>query len=105
MNGNVPHEGRVEIFHDEEWGTVCGSQWDEADARVVCRSLGFSGGVALKRTAYAFGEGSGRIWMNEVDCSGLETDLKACQHAGWGVDETCLGGYRNAAGVKCNDGT
>ena len=40
MDGPDENSGRVEFCYDGEWGAVCGENWDESDARVVCRQLG-----------------------------------------------------------------
>ena len=35
-------QGRVEVCHDEVWGTVCNTRWGTAEASVACRQLGHS---------------------------------------------------------------
>ena len=37
VNGSTPHEGRLEIYHQDQWGTVCDLNWDIREARVICR--------------------------------------------------------------------
>ena len=36
------HAGRLEIYHNNEWGTVCANNFGEAEANAACRQLGFS---------------------------------------------------------------
>ena len=96
-NGNGPHEGRVELLWDGQWGTVCDDNWDNKDAEVVCRQLGFSGGIAL--TDEDFGAGSGQIWLDEVECQGTETTLADCRHPPAGVNDCS---HSEDAGVLCS---
>ena len=99
-HGNVVSEGRVEVFYDGIWGTVCDDYWDIKDAAVVCRQLGFAGAVAANMSA-AFGQGVGQIWLDDVQCTGVESSLTECGHNGWGI-ENC--GHGEDAGVMCNTG-
>ena len=73
----------MEIFYNGTWGTVCDDSWDIDDARVVCRELGFSAALRAPTNAF-FGPGSGRIWLDDVECQGYEGSLANCQHRGWG---------------------
>ena len=42
MGGQNKFEGRVEVCQEGEWKTVCNDGWDDREARVVCRQLGFA---------------------------------------------------------------
>uniref|UniRef100_A0A669CWU0 SRCR domain-containing protein n=1 Tax=Oreochromis niloticus TaxID=8128 RepID=A0A669CWU0_ORENI len=77
-------EGRVEIYHDGKWGTVCDDNWDMADARVLCRQLNFPGARSIV-TGKDYGQGApGPIWLDDVNCKGTETHLFTCEFKGWG---------------------
>ena len=98
VNGPTSFEGRVEVYHNGEWGTVCDDRWDLNDAQVVCRKLGFGQAIVATQNAF-YGEGSGRIWLDNVNCVGTEFTIGDCSHNGWGVED-CYHG--EDAGVKCS---
>ncbi|XP_016344523.1 scavenger receptor cysteine-rich type 1 protein M130-like [Sinocyclocheilus anshuiensis] len=99
VNGNNPCAGRVEVYKDGQWGTVCHYYWDIADAEVVCREL--ECGTAVKATYDAhFGQGSGPISMAYVYCSGSETALKDCRSQSQ-YAQRC--NHNEDAGVICSE--
>ena len=97
LSGNSLSAGRVEIFFDGQWGTICDDAWDIKDANVLCRQLGFQKASQAFRGAH-HGQGSGPIWMDDVACSGSESHIYDCRHRGWG-NHDCT--HSRDASVQC----
>ena len=87
LRGGDFHYGRVEIFYNDQWGTVCDNDWDINDAHVVCRQLGFSRLASNAPTGAYYGQGTGPVWMDDVACSGSESHLYDCRQRGWGLHD------------------
>ena len=102
VNGPSKYEGRVEVYHNGEWGTVCGNGWDLNDAQVVCSELDLGYAItATVRALYGL-QGSGRIWLDDVECVGTEITIRNCSYSGWGIN-SCY--YFGDASVECRSGT
>ena len=88
----------MEVFYYGAWGTVCDDYWDMNDARVICRTLGYPYASRALHSAY-FGQGSGEIWLDDVNCWGNEISIKRCSHNGWNVTNC---GHSKDASVICS---
>ena len=124
VDGTSERNGRVEICFGGVWGTVCDDDWDDRDAGVVCRELGFtdSEGITnyilytvqtfilqlaylLTGSVYAisqFGGGEGVIFLDMIACTGNEAQLGDCSHSGL-QNHDCV--HIEDAGVVCQGTT
>ncbi|KAL6460171.1 hypothetical protein MHYP_G00319300 [Metynnis hypsauchen] len=91
--------GRLEVYHNAEWGSVCDDLWDIMDAQVVCRQLG-CGPVLSADGSAVFGAGEGPIWLNRVKCRGNEIHLWDCPHS---LKDHTDCSHRQDAGITCTD--
>ena len=83
VGGSGSYEGRVEIYHNGVWGTVCDDDWDLQGAMVVCRQLGYINVTAAVGPA-RFGSGSGTILFSELFCVSNESTITECDHRSTG---------------------
>ncbi|KAG1952928.1 scavenger receptor cysteine-rich type 1 protein M130-like [Pimephales promelas] len=91
--------GRLEVYHNVVWGSVCADLWDISDAQVVCRQLGC--GDALRADGNSvFGAGEGVVWMNGVECRGNEIHLWDCPHS---LKNHTDCSHKDHAGLTCAD--
>jgi len=76
--------GRVEVFMNGQWGTVCDDETDNDTAKVVCRQIN-GHATHSARTFHEYGRHSFfknrpfPIWMDEVDCAGTERSIFLCK--------------------------
>ena len=90
----------MEVYYNSEWGTVCDDGWDDIDAGVVCRQLGFgSSGTAIGSAG--FGPGTGLIFLDNILCTGSESSLFQCGHLGFNVTRSC--NHTKDAAIRCNE--
>ncbi|XP_054258708.1 uncharacterized protein LOC128983440 [Macrosteles quadrilineatus] len=90
--------GRLEVRKFGVWGTVCDDDFEDKEASVVCRSLGYNGPAKSLKEA-AFGQGEGVIWLNGVHCAGNESSLTECLHQPWGLTDCS---HSEDVGVVCS---
>ena len=86
--------GRIEIYKNGEWGTVCDDNFGSNDARVACRQLGFSSDNAGYSTV---GGGSGPTLGDDMACTGTESRLQQCSQSS---SEDC--DHDEDVGVRCD---
>ena len=119
VNGSNPMEGRVEVCYNNSYHSVCDDFWDELEARVVCRQLGFSppqgkdsmdcnyfnnriimlSSVPVKNAF--FGQGTGAILLDDLSCTGNEQTLLNCTNRNSMALLVSDCDHSEDAGVKC----
>jgi len=100
VRGSNYRRGRVEVYikPNNTWGTVCDDGWDDKDATVVCRQLGFgSTGNGIQRFPQS-ATTSVPIWLDDVNCNGHESKLIECRQNPIG-SHNCV--HSEDAGVNC----
>ena len=90
----------MEVCNDLIWGTVCDNGWDAADAQVVCRQLGYSFAEVHNFTVPDVPDGTGQIWLGQVNCVGTETSLLNC-NVNFTDNHNCS--HDMDAGVTCGE--
>ena len=99
LNGGANKlEGRVEVLYQGIWGTICDDGWDNTDATVVCRELGFLSGTTALQSH--FGSGTSPVWLSQVACLGNESKLSHCMHNGAEIIGNCT--HTQDVGVQCS---
>ena len=97
------YTGRVELCLGNKWGTICRRGWDDMDATVACKQLGFNSDEG----AYAFrpglDDGPSMTWLIDVHCTGNERQIINCSYSN-DVNEDSMCTKFQDAGVNCSTG-
>ncbi|XP_028971618.2 scavenger receptor cysteine-rich type 1 protein M130-like isoform X2 [Esox lucius] len=97
--GGAGHcEGRVELWKEGHWGTVCDDSWDLKDGSVVCAQLDCGPALNVSGEGWSFKAGTGLIFLDEVNCNGSERNLWECPSQG--IPNDC--GHKEDAAVVCS---
>ncbi|CAJ1078187.1 scavenger receptor cysteine-rich type 1 protein M130-like [Xyrichtys novacula] len=99
MNGTNRCNGRVELYHDGQWGTVCDDRWGMQEAAVACREMNCGNALSVRYKAF-YGTGTDQVWLDDVECTGYEKSLGDCPHRGFGQHDC---DHSEDAGVECSE--
>ncbi|CAH2059220.1 unnamed protein product, partial [Iphiclides podalirius] len=97
VGGRYSNEGRVEIYQNGFWGSLCPDGWTIYEATAVCRHLALGYAEQALQTDFF---GSSRIVLSGLQCEGNETNLFMCKHSDFG-DVVCPGEKGFVAAVVC----
>ena len=100
VGGKGDWEGRVEVWYEGRWGTVCDDKWNFKETNVICRMLGYEGVSTgeMQARLYKFGKGVGDIILDELNCDGTEESIFDCPHNGYNITDC---DHEEDIGVRC----
>ncbi len=103
MDGKTGNEGRLEVYHNGEWGTIADDFWTDVESDVACRQLGYDAGSVGNSARFLESHFGGAasdvpIWLDDLQCTGDESRLVDCGHLPWGEHNTQGG---EDAGLRC----
>lgn len=70
--------GIVEVYQKYFWTTLCADGFDQRDANVICRQLGYLSARVL--LPGQFGRPLRYVHTVNINCIGNETDILDCEH-------------------------
>ncbi|XP_032523492.2 lysyl oxidase homolog 2B [Danaus plexippus] len=97
VGGRSSREGRVEIYYNGVWGSICPDGWTIFEAAAVCRHLALGFAEQALQTDYF---GNSAIILSGVACEGNESNLFMCKHRNFG-QTYCPGDIGHVAAVVC----
>ena len=59
--------GRIEVYHNNQWGTICDDYFSTVDGNVVCQMLNFTRGAICVAGYARFGRGTGMVASYEYN--------------------------------------
>ncbi|XP_072536916.1 scavenger receptor cysteine-rich type 1 protein M130 [Salminus brasiliensis] len=86
-----PCKGRLEVYHKDQWGSVCHHQWKKENGKIVCKSLGcgehINSGQVNELPTLTTKDLSPltTMWMDEVACKGTENSIWECDALKWNI--------------------
>ena len=96
-NGRNSRSGRIEMYFNGQWGTVCDDYWTLGSSTVTCRQLGLGNTGTFNQ--FGFGQSSYPIYLDDVECNGNEANILACSHLRLS-HHNC--GHNEDVGVVCS---
>ena len=91
-DGSSPAAGLLEIFLNEQWGTICDSGFDLIDANVACRQMGYRAAVNFAtafHSPFGIGNHNQSVWLSDIDCRDPNgVHLLSCAHGEVGVHDS-----------------
>ena len=93
---SLAYQGRLAVFHEGEWGTICHDAFETVDATVACRQMGYTEGAVIDVLVAA--DTNATIWLDNVECRGSEARLVECNHHGWNITNC---GHHQDVFVSC----
>ncbi len=97
INGPSKNKGRVEVYYNGEWGTICDDSWNLRDGDTICRQLGYDHAERVYYRAY-YGQGSGPILVDQINCNVDAQSILDCKPINWGVHDC---DHNEDAAVDC----